>query len=58
MVVHDREGRVIRAQAVSGPEALRPTAEAFAACWRFFPLPETSSAERLAFLLTLTFQQR
>lgn len=58
MVVQDREGRVIRAQAISGPDALRPTAEAYAACWRFFPIPEASSAERLAFLLTMPFRLR
>ncbi|MBP1773519.1 MAG: Gram-negative bacterial TonB protein C-terminal [Holophagaceae bacterium] len=58
MVVHDREGRVIRAQAISGPEALCPTAEAYAACWRFFPIPKESAAERFAFLLTMPFRLR
>lgn len=58
IVIHDQEGRVIRAEAVSGPDALRPTAEAYAACWRFFPIPKESSAERLAFLLTMPFRLR
>lgn len=58
MVVHDREGRVIRAQAISGPDALRPTAEAYAACWRFLPIPTESAAERFAFLLTMPFRLR
>jgi TonB family protein len=55
-VTQDREGRVIRARAIDGPEELRPTSEAYAACWRFFPIPADEKADRLQFRLTMPFR--
>lgn len=55
-VVTAADGRVDAARAVEGPEALRPTAVAFAQGWRFAPARQDGKPVRARFRLTMPFR--
>ena len=57
-VTQDQEGRVIKVHAMEGPKELQPTSEAYAACWRFYPIPASRKEDRLTFRLTMPFRLR
>ncbi len=57
-VTEDRDGRVIKVQALEGPNELRRSAEGYAACWRFSPILATRKDDRISFRLNIVYRLR
>lgn len=57
-LVVDETGVPIAVKAIEGPEALRPTAIAYARDWRFEPLKVNGKPVQVRFKLTMPFRLR
>ena len=57
-LVVDETGVPIAVKAIEGPEALRPTAIAYAQDWRFEPLKVKGKPAKARFKLTMPFRLR
>ena len=57
-ITQDRDGRVVKVKAIEGPDELRQSAESYATCWRFSPIPATRKDDRICFRLNIVYRLR